>query len=95
MNYHLVVNPPHEVDVKGLQSMARWCYEVKASMDQGIRDLRVHGENYKYDDDYDVADDNVDDCVDHLHPLHPGLPLQIGVKLLLNVSQNWSPAAPE
>ena len=47
------------------------------------------------DDNDDVADDNVDDSVDHLHPLHPGLSLQIGVKLLLNVSQNWSPAAPE
>ena len=84
--------PPHEVDVKRLQSMARWCYEVKASMDQGIRDLRVHGENYENDD---VADDNVDDSVDHLHPLHPGLPLQVGVKLLLDVGQDWSPAAPE
>ena len=49
MNYHLVVYPPHEVDVKGLQAMARWCYEVKASMDQGIWDLRVHGENYMMD----------------------------------------------
>ena len=40
-NYHLVMYPPHEVDVKGLQPMPCWCNEVKAGMDQGIRDLRM------------------------------------------------------
>ena len=68
--------------------MARWSDEVEAGVDKGVSDLNgksaMRGRN---------KTPTVEDKGEtHLNPLHPGLSLQVGVKLLVYVGQDGFPA---
>ena len=45
---HLVVNSPHEVNVERFQSMASWCNEVEASVDQCVWHLTTMSLDEQY-----------------------------------------------
>ena len=102
---HLVVNSPHEVNVERFQSMASWCYEVEASVDQCIWHLRTM--TMSLDNQcfqcwkrfFDLHANGLGKMAtgyfSDLNSLHSGLSLQVSVKLLLDIRQDWSPASSE
>ena len=77
---HLVVNSPHEVNVEGFQSMTSWCYEVEAGVNPLVSNIEP-GHSM-----------NSNSSISSNSPLHPGLGLQVAVKLVLHIVHYGVPA---